>query len=170
MISTKSRVSLARTIFLFASRPIGALVAVVPLRISPLPHRLFFAPSPVAVSSRSHIDEFIAGTARAIVTKIVYDIDSSFYVNPVSEWFWSTWRESEHAFCIRMDAHTPERERRQQCRANVCERLWFMRVARRGERREGRAETTRRAIDEFTRKRTDPESHGALSSVMSSLC
>jgi len=69
----------------------------------------------------SHIDEFIAGTARAIVTKIVYDIDSSFYVNPVSEWFWSTWRESEHAFCIRTDAHTPERECRQQCRANVCD-------------------------------------------------
>lgn len=45
------------------------------------------------------IDEFIASTARSIVTKIVYDIDSSFYVNPVSEWFWSTCRG--RAFCIR---------------------------------------------------------------------
>ena len=40
--------------------------------------------------SPSRIDEFIACTARSIVTKIVYDIDSSFYVNPVSERFWLT--------------------------------------------------------------------------------
>lgn len=39
-----------------------------------------------------HIDEFIANTARSIVTKIVYDIDSSFYVNPVSEWLCLTRR------------------------------------------------------------------------------
>jgi len=51
------------------------------------------------VPSWFHIDEFITGTAQSIVTKIVYDIDSSFYVNPVSEWFWSTCRG--RAFCIR---------------------------------------------------------------------
>ena len=47
--------------------------------------------------SPSRIDEFIAGTARSIVTKIVYDIDSSFYVNPVSE-----------RFCLTRFAHQNE--------------------------------------------------------------
>lgn len=45
--------------------------------------------------SPSHIDEFIANTARSIVTKIVYDIDSSFYVNPVSEWLRLTRRTQD---------------------------------------------------------------------------
>lgn len=58
----------------------------------------------VSFSPRSllwfHIDEFIVDTARSIVTKIVYDIDSSFYVNPVSEWFWSTWRDEYAHFAF----------------------------------------------------------------------
>lgn len=86
-------VSLPLSLSLDATWPISALVAVVPLR-SP-----FLSLPPLLVPSWFHIDEFIAGTARSIVTKIVYDIDSSFYVNPVSEWFWSTCRG--RAFCIR---------------------------------------------------------------------
>lgn len=73
---------------------------------SALSLRLFLsslAPS-LSFSPRSllwfHIDEFIVDTARSIVTKIVYDIDSSFYVNPVSEWFWSTWRDEYAHFAF----------------------------------------------------------------------
>lgn len=53
----------------------------------PLPLVCFYEQRQSLHLSPFRIDEFIAGTARSIVTKIVYDIDSSFYVNPVSEWF-----------------------------------------------------------------------------------
>ena len=53
----------------------------------PLPLVCFYEERQSLHLSPFRIDEFIAGTARSIVTKIVYDIDSSFYVNPVSEWF-----------------------------------------------------------------------------------
>jgi len=99
MISTKSRVALcfplSSSLFLSfdATQPISLWLFLS----SPPPLSLSFSLS--VFPSWSHIDEFIADTARFIVTKIVYDIDSSFYVNPVSEWFWSTCRG--RAFCIR---------------------------------------------------------------------
>jgi len=127
MISTKSRSSLfpslppPPSLSLDATWPISALVAIVPLR-SP-----FLSLSLPLIPSWFHIDEFIAGTARSIVTKIVYDIDSSFYVNPVSEWFWSTCRG--RAFCIRTRTRWEEEKV-----TMSCERVrWVVvRVASRG--------------------------------------
>lgn len=81
-----------RFLSLFFERPIGALDAIP----SPLPRPAF-----ARHLSPFHIDEFIVGTARPIVTKIVYDIDSSFYVNPVSEWFCLTQCMRGESFCTR---------------------------------------------------------------------
>lgn len=127
MISTKSRSSL----FPSLSHSIQHGQSALSLRLF-----LFDLPFSLSLSPRfwslpgTHIDEFIAGTARSIVTKIVYDIDSSFYVNPVSEWFWSTCRG--RAFCIRT------RTRREEENVTMsCERVRrvVVRVASRGRER-----------------------------------
>lgn len=92
MISTKS-LSLSpsfsffqlSTIFLSVTRPISFLVAVIPLRSPFLSSSLCFLSLPGFISTN-----LSPGAAWSIVTKIVYDIDSSFYVNPVSEQFCPT--------------------------------------------------------------------------------
>lgn len=129
MISTKSRSSLFPSLSLTRyntanQRSRWGYSSSISLSLSlSLPPRFWSLPG-------THIDEFIAGTARSIVTKIVYDIDSSFYVNPVSEWFWSTCRG--RAFCIRT------RTRREEENVTMsCERVRrvVVRVASRGRER-----------------------------------
>lgn len=160
MISTKSRSSLFPSLSLSFSSLDAHGQSALSLRLF-----LFDLPSSLSFSSTSrpfpHIDEFIAGTARSIVTKIVYDIDSSFYVNPVSEWFWSTCRG--RAFCIRTRTRQEEENVTMSCERmrRVVVHVSF------------RDETGGRDDELSTNLRgngRNPETYGALRSVMSSLC
>lgn len=146
-IDEKSQLSVSLPLSLFLSMQHGQSALSLRLFLFDLPFSLSLPP--FLVPSWFHIDEFIAGTARSIVTKIVYDIDSSFYVNPVSEWFWSTCRG--RAFCIRTRTrHERRRERNNVVRTCASGRRTCRVQEGRGREGGGKETTSYRRIYEET--------------------